>query len=385
MTDRARILVVDDEMGPRESLRMILKPRHDIATADSGEAALQTLKTFHPDLMFMDIKMPQMDGIELLRRVKAIDPSIEVVMITAYASLETVKNALTHGAFEYLIKPFSRQDLEDTTRRALARRQTELGTRSQLTTLVDEMRSLSSKTRTLEEEARREQAEQSLRVTQLSILREISRGILGQLDLTQLTTDGGTKIELQWTPDGQSLVYISGLCVKMLNLANGQITDVVCFEYTGTTIEEFEISPDGSHAAISVNQELYIVPFDLAKLKEVDRPSKIKALSDCASMAPFASSTGSAFAVLSVRWSQDMHQMAIMMKIIYGQQQEDAVRLMDITNCDARPTLLDEFPSTRFRIGQIVRLENIAFDGFYNFALIGIERNEGFGDLYFYN
>jgi len=187
VTDRARILVVDDEMGPRESLRMILKPRHDIATADSGEAALQTLKTFHPDLMFMDIKMPQMDGIELLRRVKVIDPSIEVVMITAYASLETVKNALTHGAFEYLIKPFSRQDLEDTTRRALARRQTELGTRSQLTTLVDEMRSLSSKTRTLEEEARREQAEQSLRVTQLSILREISRGILGQLDLTQLT------------------------------------------------------------------------------------------------------------------------------------------------------------------------------------------------------
>jgi len=186
MTDRARILVVDDEMGPRESLRMILKPRHDIATADSGEAALRTLKTFHPDLIFMDIKMPQMDGIELLRRIKAIDHSIEVVMITAYASLETVKNALTHGAFEYLIKPFSRQDLEETVRRALARRQTELGTRNQLTSLVDEMRALAGKTRDLEEEARREQAEQSLRVTQLSILREISRGLLGQLDLTQL-------------------------------------------------------------------------------------------------------------------------------------------------------------------------------------------------------
>ena len=186
MTDRARILVVDDEMGPRESLRMILKPRHDIATADSGEAALRTLKSFHPDLIFMDIKMPQMDGIELLRRIKGIDPSIEVVMITAYASLETVKNALTHGAFEYLIKPFSRQDLEETVRRALARRQTEMGTRNQLTSLVDEMRALSGKTRDLEEEARREQVEQSLRVTQLSILREISRGLLGQLDLTQL-------------------------------------------------------------------------------------------------------------------------------------------------------------------------------------------------------
>jgi PAS domain S-box-containing protein len=188
MSDRPKVLVVDDEMGPRESLRMILKPRYEIATADSGEAALKTLGTFHPDLIFMDIKMPQMDGIELLRRIKGADPSIEVVMITAYASLETVKNALTHGAFEYLIKPFSRQDLEETARRALARRQTEQGTRNQLATLVDEMRALATKTRSLEEEARREQAEQSLRVTQLSILREISRSLLGQLDFRQLST-----------------------------------------------------------------------------------------------------------------------------------------------------------------------------------------------------
>ena len=187
MSDRPRVLVVDDELGPRESLRMILKPSYEIVTAESGEAALKTLGAFHPDLVFMDIKMPQMDGIELLQRIKRSDPSIEVVMITAYASLDTVKNALTHGAFEYLIKPFSRRDLEETARRALARRQTELGTRSQLATLVEEMRSLAMKERGLEEVARREQAEQSLRVTQLSILREISRGILGQLDLTQLT------------------------------------------------------------------------------------------------------------------------------------------------------------------------------------------------------
>jgi PAS domain S-box-containing protein len=187
MNDRPKVLVVDDELGPRESLRMILKPRYEIAVADSGEAALKTLSTFRPDLIFMDIKMPQMDGIELLRRIKGTDPSIEVVMITAYASLETVKNALTHGAFEYLIKPFSRQDLEETARRALARRQTEMGTRNQLAALVNQMRSLATRARSREMETRSEQGDQSLRVTQLSILREISRSLLGQLDFRQLT------------------------------------------------------------------------------------------------------------------------------------------------------------------------------------------------------
>jgi PAS domain S-box-containing protein len=177
----ARILVVDDELGPRESLRMLLKPAYQITTAESGRAALNMLAQVRPDVVILDIKMPEMDGLEVLRRVKRADPSIEVVMITAYASLETVKLALTHGAFEYLIKPFSRQDLEDVVRRALVRRQADLGARSEVAHLVEEMRRLSAKTRELEEVARREATEQSLRVTQLSIVREISRAIVGHL------------------------------------------------------------------------------------------------------------------------------------------------------------------------------------------------------------
>src|SRR5436853_3353647 len=160
---------------------MLLKPSYAIQTAENGRTALDLLRRFQPDVVIMDIKMPEMDGLELLRHVKRADPSIEVVMITAYASLETVKHALTHGAFEYLIKPFSRQDLEDVVRRALLRRQTDLGTRGQVARLVEEMRRLSAKTRELEEVARRDATEQSLRVTQLSIVRQISRAIGGPL------------------------------------------------------------------------------------------------------------------------------------------------------------------------------------------------------------
>ena len=178
----ARILVVDDELGPRESLRMLLKPAYHITTTDSGRAALEMLPQVRPDIVIADVKMPEMDGLELLRRVKHADATIEVVLITAYASLETVKLALTHGAFEYLIKPFSRQDLEAVVRRALVRRQADVG----VATLVEEMRRLSAKARELEEAARREATEQSLRVTQLSIVRAISRTIVGHLAMNDV-------------------------------------------------------------------------------------------------------------------------------------------------------------------------------------------------------
>jgi DNA-binding NtrC family response regulator len=119
----SRVLVVDDHVGPREWLGELLKSQYDIMTTDNARAALDAVTAFRPDLIILDIRMPGgTDGLELLRRIKRIDPTIEVLMITAYASLDTVTAALRDGAFDYLSKPFTRRDLEEGVRRALARR-----------------------------------------------------------------------------------------------------------------------------------------------------------------------------------------------------------------------------------------------------------------------
>lgn len=112
MEHNPRILVLDDELGPREALRMMLKSRYEVITASTGSEALEVVRRTPPDLAFLDINMREMNGIEVLKAIKAIDASIEVVMMTAYASLETAREAMSHGISEYLIKPFSKADVE---------------------------------------------------------------------------------------------------------------------------------------------------------------------------------------------------------------------------------------------------------------------------------
>jgi PAS domain S-box-containing protein len=145
MTD-PRVLVVDDEEGPREAIRMILKPRYQVFTAGSGEEVLAVLPVFRPDVIFMDVKMPRMDGVQLLERVKAIDAGVEVVMITAYASLDTVQRAMRFGAMDYLVKPFAPRELQEAAERALARRRQRLdGPGGALAPLIGRMRDLAQR------------------------------------------------------------------------------------------------------------------------------------------------------------------------------------------------------------------------------------------------
>lgn len=108
----ARILVVDDERSIRDSLNMILTDEgYEVQSAADGEEALKFISDENFDIIISDIKMPNIDGIELLNKASKISPSTFFVIMTAYASVNTAVEALRHGAFDYLIKPVEFDDL----------------------------------------------------------------------------------------------------------------------------------------------------------------------------------------------------------------------------------------------------------------------------------
>src|SRR5437879_12635226 len=105
-TDLPQILVIDDEIGPRESLRMLLKPDYQVHTADCVEAGMKLLKEKQPDTIVMDIRMPGMSGIDGLRKIREIDPHLSVIMLTGFGALETAKEAVRLGVNDSISKPF---------------------------------------------------------------------------------------------------------------------------------------------------------------------------------------------------------------------------------------------------------------------------------------
>ena len=119
--DLPQVLVIDDEMGPRESLRMLLKPSYQVHTADSVERGLQLLTEKKPDAIVMDIRMPGMTGIEGLRRIRQIDPHLSVIMLTGFGALETAKEALRLGANDYISKPFDAREMREVINRNVER------------------------------------------------------------------------------------------------------------------------------------------------------------------------------------------------------------------------------------------------------------------------
>jgi DNA-binding NtrC family response regulator len=108
----SRLLIVDDELHVRESLsRWFIEDGYEIDTSEDAKEALSALSRKNYDVVITDIKMPGMDGVELQRRIKEVAPSVAVILITAYASVQTAVEALKEGAYDYITKPFDPEHL----------------------------------------------------------------------------------------------------------------------------------------------------------------------------------------------------------------------------------------------------------------------------------
>ena len=119
---KPRILIADDEEGIRESLNLILGEHYDLDFAKNGEEALKKLRGGSFDLVLMDIKMPKLDGMEVLQQLQGTTITTPILMLTAYQSVEIAKEAIKHGAMDYLPKPFERDHLLSTVRGILESR-----------------------------------------------------------------------------------------------------------------------------------------------------------------------------------------------------------------------------------------------------------------------
>ncbi|MBN4054392.1 sigma-54-dependent Fis family transcriptional regulator, partial [Nitrospira defluvii] len=119
----AHILIVDNEKSMREFLAIVLKKEgYRCATAEDGERALKIVEKNQFDLVLSDIKMPKVDGIELLKTLKERSPETAVVMMTAFASTETAIEAMKEGAYDYLTKPFQIDEVKIIIKNVLERK-----------------------------------------------------------------------------------------------------------------------------------------------------------------------------------------------------------------------------------------------------------------------
>jgi len=123
LPERKQILVVDDEPNLRRVLSALLaRDDYDVHTAEDGEQALAVLNEHHIDMVVTDLRMPKIDGMELLRRVRAMDEELPVVIITAHGTVDNAVEALKTGAFDYITKPFDQTEVRTIVKKALRTR-----------------------------------------------------------------------------------------------------------------------------------------------------------------------------------------------------------------------------------------------------------------------
>lgn len=211
MKEDPRILVVDDEEVLANFVAKILSSEKDadynVGVTATGEDAVRMFEEEPFDLLLVDIKLPKMNGIEVLRKVKEIDQNAQVVMITAYASLETAIDALREGAYDYIVKPFEAEQMKSLVKHALERRNLIIQREDLIRSLSDVNDRLADANKKLEEKKALVDKELEGRIGELTRLNELTANLASELNLGRL---------LELTPE---------LSCEIMNSEGG----VVCF------------------------------------------------------------------------------------------------------------------------------------------------------------
>ncbi len=246
------MLIVDDEEGPRQSLRVVFKEDYDLLLASNGHDAIELAKTHKINAAVLDIRMTGMSGTEVLEKLKAIQPSIEVIMLTAYETVDTVRQALRLGACDYLNKPFD----VPTIRKAVA-------TAMERHSFADEIRANNEKLAALQVELHDQRLQEEITRTRGEIYASIIHDINGPLTIIS----GFIQIINQRMGDSNRL---EGEDMEMVKDRLRRITRQVsnCIEISHRYLSFMRQQPTGP-ARINVNQILD----DLRELLNV-HPSK---------------------------------------------------------------------------------------------------------------
>ncbi len=266
MVERRCVLIVDDEVGPRESLRILLKQQYDVVAVDSVAAALEAIKRRRPDLIISDIRMPGVNGIEGLRRIREIDADVAVIMLTGYADLTTARAAMQLDATDYVSKPFDVDEMLRMVERGIAttdRRRARSSATTQLQRLNEELQ------RRLEESQRMA----ILGITSAQMVHDISNPltiVIGYLDLLNLMLERNP----QGTERGEAQEYLESIqsnlkhCTEVLqswrslgNKAALRREPIPIMDLLGTIVRDVRV-PGASHVvALSGDETMRRIAF----------------------------------------------------------------------------------------------------------------------------
>ncbi len=199
----------------------------------------------------------------------------------------------------------------------------------------------------------------------------------------QLTTDGAEKTNLQWSDDGNLIYYISGKCIQSVNMESTAIDNINCFNFTDS-FKSFQISTDSTQVAISIDNQLYVVPFDLDLIRQVKGRADLTAMAACKDFAPYQQNF-----VQGAQWSKDDKALSLILLANLGTgTRGNVIQVISIEQCTTNPPKLATFPGSTLKIegyDENPVIQNFGFDGISLYTLNNDRRNNGFGDLYAYN